>query len=626
MKIKIYLDRIIAYNGDYIEFSFDNCTSLENFAYTLIPPFDFYIDGGDNVNSNCQIEDSEQNYYEQYGNAILDFSTNNSYLIIDGTPKQDFFDNITKLLNNNLIEIVGDADLLSCYLLRCENDKINKGNDLTFVQFLVGNFNHSINLKNIDLEVENFVSGEYNYIYVHTLKRFYYVDSVEFVTDKITRLHLLEDVLYSWNNLIRSQSYAFVSRYENADIPTLVDERLPLKDNLVSDYLTLNDTTEGSKKNCTFDYNVASNKPNIMITSLSTDVQGGHGYAHKPAGTILPDVASTLNNLEYVRFIEKDYLYYLNKAYISDDATSSYIESVIWLPFDATTLFNLSYNNVAIYVKDKFIDSSGDYAPTSSSYTPLKSYASPLSIDGTSPYIIIKDFTYRKNDIKFYDYEPYSNYEIFIPFVGWVKITFEKFVNQRILVYYTIDLKTGISTAYIYNYTNDYIIWSGTCQVGLKLDLTTTNQIENTKQKQASDLNMLLGGIGGALAMTGGALTGNPILIAGGALATGKAIAGNVNTHNMIFDRAQTSFGSNTGAMYSTSEVYIRRTYHELVSGSDNAFYKHVNGLPYNRYIGTSNLTGYAEIPEIHFNPNGEKIYQDEITEIKNLLKNGVIF
>ena len=79
MKIKIYLDRIIAYNGDYIEFGFDNCTSLENFAYTLIPPFDFSIDGGVNINSNCQIEDSESNYYEQYGNAILDFSKTMSF-------------------------------------------------------------------------------------------------------------------------------------------------------------------------------------------------------------------------------------------------------------------------------------------------------------------------------------------------------------------------------------------------------------------------------------------------------------------------------------------------------------------------------------------------------------------
>lgn len=624
MKVKIWLNRFILLTTNR-NFKLTHVSNVENQTYTPVEDYSFSIEHIASHNY-CDIEGEGIDIHKS-GTQILTLSTTSTYIIIEGTFDKQYLEDLYYLIKENIIELLeNDEILLFCYKLNCEDTRIDKSNYITYVKSISGVFNHSISVKTLNIDLEGFISNQFNYVYIVNLNRFYFVDSVEILTSDITRLHLKEDVLYSWNTLIRSQSYAFVSRYENADVPTLVDERLPLKDNLVSEYLNLTDTTTGSKQNCTFDFNVASNKPNIMITSLSTEVQGGHGYAHAVSGTILPDVGSTLNNLEYVRFIEKDYLYYLNKAYISDDATSSYIQSVILLPFDATTLFNLSYNNVAIYVKDKFIDSSGDYAPVLSSYTPLKSYASPLTIDGVSPYIIIKDFKYTKNDIKFYDYEPYSNYEIFIPFVGWVKITFEKFVNQRILVYYTIDLKTGISTAYIYNYTNDYIIWSGTCQVGVKLDLTTTNQIENTKQKQASDLNMILGSIGGALAITGGVLTGNPLLIGGGALSIGKTIASNVNTHNMIFDRAQTSFGSNTGAMYSSTSVYIRKTYHEVVSVSDNYTFKHVNGLPYNRYIGLSSLTGYAEISEIHFNPQENEIYQDEISEIISLLQNGVIF
>ena len=39
-----------------------------------------------------------------------------------------------------------------------------------------------------------------------------------------------------------------------------------------------------------------------------------------------------------------------------------------------------------------------------------------------------------------------------------------------------------------------------------------------------------------------------------------------------------------------------------------------------------STLSGYVEIGEIHFDPKNADIYQDEITEIVELLQKGVIF
>ena len=49
--------------------------------------------------------------------------------------------------------------------------------------------------------------------------------------------------------------------------------------------------------------------------------------------------------------------------------------------------------------------------------------------------------------------------------------------------------------------------------------------------------------------------------------------------------------------------------------------------FPYNKYVNIGSLTSnnYIEVGEIHFNPKGNEIYQDEISEIVALLKSGVI-
>ena len=194
------------------------------------------------------------------------------------------------------------------------------------------------------------------------------------------------------------------------------------------------------------------------------------------------------------------------------------------------------------------------------------------------------------------------------------------------MIYYTIDLKTGISTAYIYSYTDKFVIWSGTCQLGIKIDMTTSNQIENIKQKQANDLNMLLGLISSAISIGVGVVSENPVAITGGVLSASKTIASNVNANNQIFERATMSFGSANGGLYANSDVKVRITKHYSVATINEPTYKHMQGLPYNAYLNNiSSLSGYTEFGEIHFDAKGNNIYSDEVEEIVALLKDGVI-
>ena len=624
MKVKIWLNRFILLNTNRI-FKLTDVSHVENQTYTPVENYSFAIEhiGSHNY---CDIEGEGIDIHKS-GTQIPTLSSTSTYIIIEGTFDKQYLEDLYYLINGNIIELLeNDEVLLFCYKLNCEHNRVDKTSYITYVKSISGVFNHSIGVKKLSIDLEGFISNQFNYVYIVNLERFYFVDSVEIISNDITRLHLAEDVLNTWSGLIGNQN-AFVSRYENSEQVNMVDDRLPMENVKTIELLTDIDY-EGNLVNCTFDFNVSdSNKHVIAITSLSTEVQGGHGTNDAPSGTNLPEIRSTLNNNEYLRFIDYDHLFYLCKAYRSDDSVSSFIESIIYFPFDVDTTFDLVWSSgTAIFVKDKFIDSSGDYVLYNSSYTPLTCYRMKTTKDGVSPYIVVADFTYSVDEDTFDQHEPYSNYEIYIPFVSWIPIQFKQFVNQNIIVYYAVDFKTGISTAYVYNVTNDYVIWSGACQLGIKLDMTTTNQIENTKQKQASDLNMILSGIGGMLAMGVGVATGNPIALSGGALAVGKAIASNVNTHNMIFERAQASLGTSENALYSPNKVVIRKTYNKKIELESEDTYEEINGLPFNNYVESiGNLTGYIEIPEIHFDPQNELIYKEEVDEIVSLLKNGVI-
>ena len=561
------------------------------------------------------------------GNDVLDISATQNYVITNATfdETQDL-DEFMFFVKNNvfILDIDGKTNLV-VFKQISENDYLNKS--LTYIGMIQGKFNHSIGLKNINIDVVNY-SFDYNYVHIPKLERYYYVDSIELITADVTRLHLKEDVLMSWQDLIRQQN-GFVSRYQNSTDQTLVDIRLPLEDKLTIQNVTMTNTGTGSLVNCTLDYNnyAGVDYPNILIISMSTEVQTYRGsYISAPSGSGLPNISSHLNQWEFMRFIEMSDLFYLSLAYRSNDAISSFINSVLWLPFNPTTTFGLNTSSsTAVFVKDKYINDAGVYVNTSSSDAPMKAYYPANDKDGACPYLIIKDFTCSIGDA-FYDREPYSNYEMFIPFVGWVKVESSKIKGKRILVYYSMDIQSGISTAYIYNYTDQYVIWSGTCQLGMKVDLTATNQAENIKQKQSNDLNMVLGLMSSALAIGVGVATENPVAIAGGVLTAGKTIASNVNANNMIFERATTSFGTSDGALHSNKDIKLKRTYHRPLDIDMTTYWK-LQGNPYNQYLDSFNtLLGYAEISDIHFEPNNEKIYQDEIVEIVDLLQKGVIF
>lgn len=577
------------------------------------------------------------------GDDILDASLFSDYVIIGfNINDTETYEDLMLFFKAGIVDILEieeeNKTTLILHRLNDERDRINK--NLINVGVLFGNFKAPLGVKNIEIDIEEYqIEDIYNYVYIPRLRRYYYVVDIQLMNNKFTRLILKEDVLMSWKELIKTQE-AFITRYEGSTNERIVDDRLPLENILSISY------SEGtpsiayeSKKNITISVNTQdSSNPNILIV---TRVKFGlAGYSN---GAItesiddgyLPNLAphNTANIRMY--FLPYTEIGSFIDACLNDDSASSYLDAIIYLPFNPMTAFRLhALSHDHLYIGDKQLDSTGHTfiaasATIETARLPMLTYQFTSGIYTyrtvyQSAYLCIFDGKFQITSNDWHNHEPYTNYELHIPFVGYVNINSYDFLYQRILIYYTFDVRNGTSTAYVYNKDKHKILWSGTCQIGFKLDFTTTNNLENMKQKQSADLNMILGLIASAVSIGIGVATENPVAIAGGTLSAGKTIASNVNAKRMLFSKGQTIYGSGDGALYDNLSVYLKISSNKKLT-IDNTVYKHLQGLPYNNYGSLSSLTGYVEVGEIHFDAKGYDIYSTEIDEIVALLKNGVI-
>ena len=632
IKLNLQTFRTATITSDF-SISFADISNLQNWddsitvSADVVSELEMYYHDGERylgVDTTNPVQQPEDEFYDDdVSRPSLEGYINFNCIVSDSD-----LSTLLKLMDLNIVELdqFGKTNIIA-YRLNDERHKLNK--NLTPVTILEGMFTAPLGIKALELDVVNYdINNSYNYVYIPSLKRYYYVTNIQLTTKNHTKLILQEDVLMSWAELIRSQT-AFIVRQENNYDDKLFDNRLPLKDvstveDITSDItiIPINNLT-----NVTLNYQFTNAEFHILVTSFSTTQLSDNDSQPyiAPSGSGLPNLTSSHGDYEWFTYLDSGGFSALLKAIKDDDATASYVQSIIWLPFDPSNA--VDFVTGGVYADDKYLtvngtwDTVGDPSGAPSMTGRWGSIASGTR--GNAPYLIIKDFIYNK-DLKGIYVEPYSNYEFYIPFVGWIKVEANKFFNKRILIYYTMDMTSGLSTAYIYNYTDKVLIWSGTCQLGIKVDVNTTNQLENIRQKQANENNMILSLLTSALSIGVGMASENPVAVVGGLLSGGKAINSYVNSNNQIFDRAQVNFGTGESALHSPKDFAIRRTYHEPVSINEDV-YATINGYPSNTYTSLTAITGYTEIGDIHFDADNENIYQVEIEEIIALLKNGVI-
>ena len=330
----------------------------------------------------------------------------------------------------------------------------------------------------------------------------------------------------------------------------------------------------------------------------------------------------------------------LYNAIKDNEPLKSYIGSVILYPFNVAKMENYvvsggADNREFFKISDKQIKMDGTietFQPPAT--TQLDNYVCDFGIQtNLSHEIIIADFSVvapHSDYLYFLNYEPYSQYELWIPYCGWIKLPAREVIGQRLLIYYNCDYTTGSATAYVKRNSDNLIIYAGSCQLGTKLSLSSTNEYENGVRKNANTNNMLLGLVGSAISTAVGIATENPVAIAGGVLSATKSIVSKVQSDAMTYDRASTTLGDSVSGTYNSQKVILKITTRKKIDVDEN-IYKHTNGYPCNDYKTLTSqygihVNGYTEIEILHYKPDAQTwITTTEIGEIEELAKNGII-
>ena len=437
-----------------------------------------------------------------------------------------------------------------------------------------------------------------NYAYIQDFNRYYTIIDIVSYRKNLWYIHLHVDVLMSYKKQIKKLD-AFVARNE-------FRYNSMIKDDLVSYYYDkeINEfiPEKGSMVNQTFSTSVNPLYTNIAVTVINEDIESPNESVLPPTSS-LPEVFTTVTGDSMTSRTYATYpamLVHLAEAILADDTKATYVLSVLIFPFvlgtygqdhnlklGTTTLENVSVSNL-----DKNI----------------------------SKYFVIADFTVTGDS--FLDLEPYTQYEIFLPYLGWVTLSADNILNSRIIVYYVVNYITGGTQVNVYDVTHSKILYSSNAQLGVRLGLTATNSREVNDNRNSNNIGLSVGLLTSAVAIVAGAFTYNPIAIAGGVVSAGSTIAKYVQNQNTNYTKASGSISSGQSGLYTSQDVKLRIT--KLKPKNYNADYAKLVGRPLNEYCKLEELTGYTVVGDCHVE-NIASATSTEYSEIKSLLESGII-
>ena len=231
------------------------------------------------------------------------------------------------------------------------------------------------------------------------------------------------------------------------------------------------------------------------------------------------------------------------------------------------------------------------------------------------------------------DYSPYTTVQIYLPFIGSKSLDVDEIMNKTLNVKYHVDIASGTCVAFII--VDGTVMYQFTGNVVTEIPITSVNydaMITNAT-------NMALAA--SAYHAASGAHTEAQRALEG---ATTKAEINQANGHvkstqNTLDAKGQQLAGSSVSAVMgskphfektgsiaaSAGMLAIKKPYLTIIRPrmSRPEHYNHYVGLPCNKEIVLSTLTGFTVIEDIRL--NDLVATSDEIAEIYELLRKGVI-
>lgn len=209
----------------------------------------------------------------------------------------------------------------------------------------------------------------------------------------------------------------------------------------------------------------------------------------------------------------------------------------------------------------------------------------------------------------FLDYAPYTKVSIYLPFIGIHELSVDDVMNKSVHVKYNIDILSGACVAFVICGGTTLYTYTGQCAASVPV----------TSGDWSNMINGVIGAVGGALkAAVGGAAVGGLVGAVGAGAASLASSAMDVAGMKPSVEHSG-NMGGMGGMMGVKTPFLIITRPQQAIPGQQNKY----TGYPAFVTKELNALEGYTEIEEIHL--ENIPATEQELTEIYNLLRNGVI-
>lgn len=200
------------------------------------------------------------------------------------------------------------------------------------------------------------------------------------------------------------------------------------------------------------------------------------------------------------------------------------------------------------------------------------------------------------------DYEPYTQAQIFLPYIGIRPISVDEIMGKTIHVVYHVDILTGACCCFVKCGDSVLYTYNGQCSIPIPITGANYTSVVNGVISVAASV--------GSLVASGGASAPTAI----SAIATSS-----VNQMKPQIEKSGSISGS-AGVLNMQTPYLILIRPRQALPNKQNGFI----GYPSLITVQLTELSGYTEVQSIHL--ENIPATQEELAEIESLLKGGVIF
>lgn len=249
----------------------------------------------------------------------------------------------------------------------------------------------------------------------------------------------------------------------------------------------------------------------------------------------------------------------------------------------------------------------------------------PINPDYTVMHIGHHFFDYAQS---FMDLAPHTSVQLYLPYIDFIDLPIDELIGNDLDIYYSVDLATGIVTAYIQvtTRTTSYLMATKSSKLGIDIAWGATNVGEIVKNTLSTIISTAISVIAISATPIKNATAGVVKSVAKGATLA-KGVLSIANSQQVQFQRGGASGASN--GTVAPSHPYLIIKHDSLADIGDEREYEKKYGKPLYQTRTLSTVRGYTIIDEIHLDLTSEDfnyITEDEVSEIETLLRNGVHF